>query len=150
MCVYTALNLENIGVWRGLAGWRGERLHDADGLAGRMRTGPRAPSGLAWSPRPRRKVEKNPFNTLTLALSQSISTCRMTHTHTHKHRKSLTVPTHTYTYTHTHLQQACLHNRESIVRESSAAWRRGAISLTCMLFVSESPLILIAFRVTEM
>lgn len=87
VCVYTALNLANIRVcgqfWQA-GGIRG--FGDADGLAGRMRTGPRAPpSGLAWSPRPGEKVEKNTVNTLTFTLSQSISTCRTSHTYSHKH-----------------------------------------------------------------
>lgn len=29
-CVYTALSIENIGVWSSLTGWRGERIGDAD------------------------------------------------------------------------------------------------------------------------
>lgn len=82
VCVYTALNFENIGVWRGLTGWRGERVGDADGLAGRTRTDPKAPSGLAWSSRPPKGSGKNTFNTLEFTLSQLISACRIS---THKH-----------------------------------------------------------------
>jgi len=56
MCLHSAQLREH---WSVESFGRVEGLLDADGLAGRMRTGPRALSGLAWSPQLRDKVKKH-------------------------------------------------------------------------------------------
>lgn len=79
---------------------------DADGLARRMRTGPRAPFGLAWSPRPRRKVEKTQLiHSHSHSVNQSPPAGQVTHINS-EHAAD--------TYIYTHLEQACPHGRESI------------------------------------